>query len=383
MRQSEKTRGLPMKKSDHHHDEDGERCRARRGCRGGSGWSRTVARSSASANRFGVECLAISAAPAFASSTSAERIGARSGWAMCSMKAISRSAVPTSALVISSATRPRSSTTKRSAISKTWWMLWPMKRIERPLCAHRAHEAEDLLGLGQRQRGRRLVEDDEVGIVVDGARDGDALPLAARQLADDRIRREDLRGEADLAHQALGLGALLLRRRAARARSVISRPMKMLRTMVCCTASARSWNTVSMPAVARLAGVPAVHRLAAHEDLAARRPHRAGENLDQRRLAGAVVADEADHLAAVDVHVDAAHGKDVAVRLLDFAKLDQPLAHGPCPNEIETARRPWPPRRDVVQTISAGLRSRGRRRCRSSRALTKPAPVSTLIAPRP
>ena len=29
---------------------------------------------------------------------------------------------------------------------------------------------------------------------------------------------------------------------------VSSRPMKMLRTIVCWTASARSWNTVSMPA---------------------------------------------------------------------------------------------------------------------------------------
>ena len=75
--------------------------------------------------------------------------------------------------------------------------------------AHRADEAEDLLGLGQRQRGGRLVEDDQVGLVVDGAGDGDALALAAGELADDRVGREDLRGEADLAHQPLGLRVLL------------------------------------------------------------------------------------------------------------------------------------------------------------------------------
>ena len=54
--------------------------------------------------------------------------------------------------------------------------------------AHGADEAEDLLGLGQRQRRGRLVEHDQVGLVVDGAGDGDALALAAGKLADDRIR---------------------------------------------------------------------------------------------------------------------------------------------------------------------------------------------------
>ena len=42
-----------------------------------------------------------------------------SGWASFSMNAIKRSALPTSALVVCNATRPRSITTKRSAMSKT------------------------------------------------------------------------------------------------------------------------------------------------------------------------------------------------------------------------------------------------------------------------
>ena len=53
--------------------------------------------------------------------------------------------------------------------------------------ANRADEAEHLLGLGQRQRRGRLVKDDQIGIVVDGPRDGDALPLATGELANDRI----------------------------------------------------------------------------------------------------------------------------------------------------------------------------------------------------
>ena len=74
---------------------------------------------------------------------------------------------------------------------------------------HLAHEVENLGGLGQRERRRRLVEDDQVGLLVDGAGDRHALALAARELADDRVRREHLRGEADLAHEPVRLGDLL------------------------------------------------------------------------------------------------------------------------------------------------------------------------------
>ncbi len=76
--------------------------------------------------------------------------------------------------------------------------------------------------------------------------------------------------------------------------------MKMLRTMVCCTASARSWNTVSMPASrerAALQPVTGLPRTRISPLVGLTTPD---EDLDQRRLAGAVVADQADHLAAVD-----------------------------------------------------------------------------------
>ena len=45
--------------------------------------------------------------------------------------------------------------------------------------AHRAHEAEHLFGFGQRERSGRLVHDDQVRLIVDGARERDPLPLAA------------------------------------------------------------------------------------------------------------------------------------------------------------------------------------------------------------
>ena len=89
--------------------------------------------------------------------------------------------------------------------------------------------------------------------------------------------------------------------------------MKMLRTIVCCTASARSWNTVSMPASRERAALHPDTGSPRIEDLAAGRLDHAGKDLDQRRLAGAVVADQADHLAAVDAEVDPAQRIDVAV----------------------------------------------------------------------
>ena len=51
-----------------------------------------------------------------------------------------------------------------------------------------ANEMEDLVGFGQRQGRCRFVKDDEFGLLVDGACNRDALPLAAGQLPDDRIR---------------------------------------------------------------------------------------------------------------------------------------------------------------------------------------------------
>ena len=47
-------------------------------------------------------------------------------------------------------------------------------------------------------------------------------------------------------------------------------------------------------------------RPAVDQDLALARPVHAGEDLDQRRLAGAVVAEQAMHLAGIDLDVDVA-----------------------------------------------------------------------------
>ena len=75
--------------------------------------------------------------------------------------------------------------------------------------------------------------------------------------------------------------------------------MKMLRTIDCCTASARSWNTVSIPASRERAALQPVTGLPRTRISPLVGAHHAREDLDQRRLAGAVVADQPDDLALV------------------------------------------------------------------------------------
>ena len=72
----------------------------------------------------------------------------------------------------------------------------------------------------------------------------------------------------------------------------------------------------------RVARAPEADRGAVDQDLAVGRLVDAGEDLDQRRLAGAVVAEEAMDLAGIDLDVDVAERDDRAEMLGDAAELD-------------------------------------------------------------
>ena len=79
--------------------------------------------------------------------------------------------------------------------------------------------------------------------------------------------------------------------------------MKMLRTIDLLHGQRAVLEHRLDAGLARARRVPAGHRLAAHQDLAAGRLDHARQDLDQRRLAGAVVADQPDDLAAIDAEM--------------------------------------------------------------------------------
>ena len=67
---------------------------------------------------------------------------------------------------------------------------------------------------------------------------------------------------------------------------------------------------------------------AADHDRAGGGRHHAAEHLHQRRLAGAVLADQPHDLAGVDGEADTLEGADPGIGLLDGAEFEQRLSHG-------------------------------------------------------
>ena len=86
-----------------------------------------------------------------------------------------------------------------------------------------------------------------------------------------------------------------------------------------------------MPGVAGLDRRAEVHGLAVHQHLPCVGLHGAGEHLDQRRLAGAVVADHAEDLVRPQVEIGVIERDDAAVALDQAARFeDGPAVSGSC-----------------------------------------------------
>ncbi len=148
------------------------------------------------------------------------------------------------------------------------------------------------------ERRGRLVEDQHAGAEIDGAGDREALPLAARKRADRLMRIADM--DADLVHffavdgvrrapvEALP-GPPAAHRLAAHEEVPHDRHQRNGGEVLVDRGDAE---------IERVARARKMHRPAVEEDLAGIGRMDAGEDLDQRRLAGAVVAEEAADLAA-------------------------------------------------------------------------------------
>ena len=164
-----------------------------------------------------------------------------------------------------------------------------------------AHEIERLLGFAQREPHRRLVEDDKFRVEIERPGDRHALLLAARHGGDDVVRMHGSRGESHmLAHQPGRLRAhpLDVEETEARARLaphehvapdrllLAQRPL-LIDGLDAETARPRNRPIVDLPSL-EIDLSPGIRPIKSHHDL------------HQRRLAGAIVAEQADDLAVID-----------------------------------------------------------------------------------
>ena len=181
-------------------------------------------------------------------------------------------------------------------------------------------EREHLLRLRDAEGRGRLVEDDEPRVPHHRARDRDRLPLAARERRDrlpDRANRRDAEARERLARLRLHRG--------------LPQDLEPVRL----AAEVHVLDDVEVvaereilvddldPELRRVLRAADRDRLAVEQHLAVVHPVDAGDALDERRLAGAVVADERHDLARPNLEVDVGQGLHGAERLRDAAKLEE------------------------------------------------------------
>ncbi len=164
------------------------------------------------------------------------------------------------------------------------------------------------------EAGRRLVEEDDLGLVHEREGDREPLLLAAGELACERAR---LRLEPDRLEQPLDALAARGARRTGRRRARAARSRRGCRRARSSAAARRS----ALHAARIGPDGPA-------EDLdrAAVGPRQALDHLEGRRLACAVRTEDPERLAGLHGQVDAAHGLELAVRLRQAP--DEDRVHG-------------------------------------------------------
>ena len=215
---------------------------------------------------------------------------------------------------------PGRSTATRSAIASTSPSLCEMKTIARPPPAESAQHREEAVDLLRRQHGGRLVEDEDAGVAVEHLQDLDPLLLADGEPRDAGVERD---GEAALGHEPFeSFGAPpAASAAAASSRSV---PSTMFSMTVRLSASAKCWCTMPMPALSAACGEPGGSGCKAPVGAGDRDRPLVGdvvaeEDVHQRRLAGAVLAEKRQDLAALKVEVDAVVGDERTEALGDVS----------------------------------------------------------------
>ena len=226
-----------------------------------------------------------------------------------------------------------------------------------PAVAHPADQVKDAPGLHHPEGGGRLVEQDDPLAPRGRAGYRDRLLLTARHRADGA--GEVAHGRAQVVERLLAAGPH---------RRLVHEPQPphdprahdfAAQVHVLDGIEMRRQGQVLVhgldPVPARGERSRYRHRLAVDQDLARGRRLGAGQDLDQRALARAVVTDESDNLARLHIEVGAGQRTDVAVHLRNVPCF-QREAHRTTPYRLRYRREAEPPipvhrRRNAAVTI--------------------------------
>ncbi len=182
-------------------------------------------------------------------------------------------------------------------------------------------DLEQHLDLGGAQRRGRLVHDEDAGVHGERAGDLDDLLLAEPQVLDQRHRVDVL---LEFGHQGAGLTGLLGVVDAGRRAQLPAHEDVVAHAEVGCEAQLLVDDRDA--AVPRIGGRRERDGAAVELDEAGGRLDDAGQDLHQRRLAGAVLAEQRGDLAAPDVEVHALQGMDTAVGFRHVAGREHDVA---------------------------------------------------------
>jgi hypothetical protein len=188
-----------------------------------------------------------------------------------------------------------------------------------PALRQPAHEVEHLARLRDAERRRGLVEDHDLRVPHHRLGDGDGLALSSREPGD-RLAHGAQRRHGEAVERRT---RLLLHRRLVehRARHLLA-PEVHVRDHVEVVREREILVHDLDPELGRVAGAVDRDRPAVEADLALVERVDPGDPLDQRRLAGAVVADERHHLAGPDLEIDLVERLHRAEALRHAAKLE-------------------------------------------------------------
>ena len=225
-----------------------------------------------------------------------------------------------SAAIAVPTTSPFLRTTTRSARRMTSRTSWLIEENADALLAQLADEGADLGGLVRSERRGRLVHDEQAHAEMDGARDRDRLALAARHLPHGPLDLDEVRVERSERPCRLRRHPLLVEE--AEACSELAAEEEVGRRVE--IVGERERLVDRLDAVApRVGGRLQRNALPVDPDLARARWEDAGEDLDEDRLAGAVVADQGDDLAGGNREIDARERPQPAKLLGDPDQLDE------------------------------------------------------------